>query len=93
LLAVAVADNKAGIVVFLDGPGRRESGGPSFQDTTKRASKTTARIRSSKKAAKIIVSRTVPQSDPVTYHLDPSLAKITGVALFGDLCPVHYDGH
>jgi hypothetical protein len=42
------------------------SGGASFQDTIKRASKTTARIRSSKKAAKITVSRMVPQSDPVS---------------------------
>jgi hypothetical protein len=47
------------------------SGGASFQDTIKRASKTTARIRSSKKAAKITVSRMVPQSDPVSDALSP----------------------
>ena len=42
------------------------SGGSSFQDTIKRASKVTARIRSGKKAANFIVSRMVPQSDPST---------------------------
>ena len=47
------------------------SGDPPFQDTIKRASKTTARIRSSKKAAKITVSRMVPQSDPVSDALSP----------------------
>ena len=46
-------------------------GDPSFQDTIKRASNTTARIRSSKKAAKITVSRMVPQSDLVSDALSP----------------------
>jgi hypothetical protein len=47
------------------------SGGPSFQGTIKRASKTTAMIRSSKKAAKITVSRMVPQSDLGSDALSP----------------------
>jgi hypothetical protein len=54
------------------------NGGRAFQDTIKRASKTTARIRSSKKAAKITVSRMVPQSDPVSDALSPRANSIAG---------------
>ena len=61
---------------MVDGTRAAGSGDPSFQDTIKRASKTTARIRSSKKAAKITVSRMVPQSDLVSDALSPSANSI-----------------
>jgi hypothetical protein len=51
-----------------------------FQDTRKRAIKTTARISSSKKAAKIIVSRMVPQSDPVSDALPPRATTPSPIA-------------
>jgi hypothetical protein len=60
------------------------SGDPSFQDTIKRASKTTARIRSSKKAAKITVSRMVPQSDrSVTGYRRERLHRLAPPILLG----------